>query len=108
MGIETKKDQHTVKIHLDNEAAAKHFLKWLCGSGEQKYWQWMECREEEEDGPITAVDFDYWTFDDELDVVAECGRLDTPEDTPDRCPTCGMLPSSARGCPKCDEGDKEP
>lgn len=72
--------KHTVQIHFDNEAAAMHFLHWLCGSGEQHYWQWMECREDEEDGNITAFSFDYFrdskVFGKNLEVDAECGRID--------------------------------
>jgi len=71
----------TVKIEFDNERAAKHFISWLCGSGEQHYWDWMDCREDEEDGPITAVRFDYWNgtddganFAKDLRVTTECGR----------------------------------
>jgi hypothetical protein len=48
-----------LQIKFANEAAAHHFASWLCGAGEQDYWQWMECREQDEDGDITAVDFDY-------------------------------------------------
>lgn len=53
-------------IEFDNQKAAKHFALWLCGSGEQHYWDWMECREEEEDGNITAVNFDYHAEDKSL------------------------------------------
>ena len=72
--------KHTVQIHFDNEEAAMHFLHWLCGSGEQQYWRWMECREEEEDGNITTIEFDYFrggkVFGKNLEVDAECGRID--------------------------------
>lgn len=46
-------------ITFDNPQAAEHFQSWLCGQGEQDYWMWMECREQEEDGNITALNFDY-------------------------------------------------
>lgn len=49
----------TLQIKFANEAAAAHFASWLCGQGEQDYWLWMECREQEEDGDITAVSFHY-------------------------------------------------
>lgn len=69
-----------VTFKFENDAAAAHFLSWLCESGEQGYWQWMECREAEEDGPITAVSFEY--HPDGIfgggPIVATCGRLDTP------------------------------
>ena len=81
----------TIKIEFANEAAAKHFASWLCGAGEQDYWMWMECREQEEEGNITAVSFDYHNedatkADDDPDRYGEfmadntirttCGRLD--------------------------------
>ena len=71
-----------VTIEFDNEEAAKHFIHWLCGSGEQEYWEWMKCREQEEDGDITATSFDYWggTLNGKEfgkhPIKAKCGRLD--------------------------------
>ena len=71
-----------VEIVFDNEEAANHFLSWLCEQGEQSYWDWMRCREEEESGAITAVRFDYWggTKDGaefgKHPVIGTCGRLD--------------------------------
>jgi hypothetical protein len=86
----TKKS--TLKIEFENPEALHHFAVWLCESGEQKYWDWMEIRESEEDGPITAVDFEYFPILDaskpETDdarygyfvgddtVRTTCGRLD--------------------------------
>lgn len=66
-----------VKFVFDNDLAADHFLVWLCESGEQDYWQWMEYREQEESGDITAVEFDYHTGDGfgVGPVTAVCGRL---------------------------------
>lgn len=56
----TKKAKTTeVKIQFANKRAAEHFMKWLCGSGEQDYWAWMEYREKNEGGNITAIDLDY-------------------------------------------------
>ena len=49
----------TLKIDFDNEKAREHFALWLCESGEQMYWEWMEYREQEEAGPITALQFNY-------------------------------------------------
>ena len=62
-----------VTINFDNDAAAKHFLSWLCGAGEQDYWTWMECREDEMEGNITATRFKY-DFDNHT-ADTECGRL---------------------------------
>lgn len=67
-----------VKIKFDNKKAADHFLTWLCELGEQAYWNWMECRESEEDGDITAIRFDY-DFD-KFKAKTECGRLDKKEE----------------------------
>ena len=90
-----KKQTHTIKIHCDNKKAAKHFLTWLCESGEQDYWIWMECREREEKGDITITGFDYFPnnakkFADGLEIVGECGRLDDDEtaDFGDDDPVC--------------------
>ena len=56
-----KKKPTTVSIEFATAKAADHFLEWLCGSGEQAYWECMTYRQEKEKGPITAVDFDYHT-----------------------------------------------
>lgn len=42
-------------LQFDNERAAYHFALWLCEQGEQDYWMWMDERETEEEGPITAT-----------------------------------------------------
>lgn len=70
----------TVQITFANEAAADHFAQWLCGSGEQHYWNWMEAREADDadSGDITAVAFDYHSQNDGkfgLKIAAKCGRL---------------------------------
>ncbi len=71
-----------VKFIFDNDEAAQHFISWLSGQGEQSYWDWMSIREEEENGPITAVKIDYHggTRDGEQfgqhPIVCTCGRLD--------------------------------
>lgn len=66
-----------VKISFANEEAARHFMIWLSEQGEQDYWTWMECREQEEDGKITAVRFDYDTKD--FTIETTLGRLDKNE-----------------------------
>ena len=63
-----------IKINFSNPEAADHFLTWLCEQGEQDYWIWMEYRETEEDGDITATKFDY-DFKNSV-VNTKCGRLD--------------------------------
>lgn len=70
-----------VVIKFDNEEAAEHFITWLCESGEQDYWEWMRYREEEEDGNITAVNFEYHGGSDDGEfgkhpITTTCGRLD--------------------------------
>jgi len=65
-------------ISFDNERARDHFVIWLCEAGEQDYWAWMEYREQEEGGRITAVDFNYHeggAFRTDL-ILATCERLD--------------------------------
>ena len=67
-----------VKFVFDNVKAAKHFVSWLCESGEQDYWNYMEYREEEEKGNITVIDFDYWqkkTANGDVVVPTRSGRL---------------------------------
>jgi hypothetical protein len=55
-----KKDKEiTISIKFANKKAAHHFANWLCGQGEQDYWDWMTYRENEEDGDITATSFHY-------------------------------------------------
>lgn len=88
----TVSDKTVIKIEFDNPAAAEHFATWLCESGEQTYWQWMECREDDEDeGDITALSFDYHNtkvvngedkyeeFMADLTIRTECGRMDDGE-----------------------------
>lgn len=75
----------TVKIQFDNEVAARHFLRWLCGQGEQDYWMWMEGIEETEKGDITATRFDYFPgpgkgFAPDLEIKAHCSRLDKEDE----------------------------
>ena len=70
-----------LKIEFDSKSIAEHFASWLCGSGEQQYWNWMEYREQEEDGDITAVSFEYFPeeenaeFIGDLTIRTKSGRL---------------------------------
>lgn len=52
-------------IKFDNDEAREHFALWLCGSGEQHYWDWMRAHEEEHSGNITATRFGYHGPEDE-------------------------------------------
>ena len=70
-GFETKSEILTFRFQ--NKEAAKHFKSWLCGQGEQDYWDWMREREQQENGDITGLKFDYWNGDA---VDVKCGRLD--------------------------------
>lgn len=69
-------------IKFANDEAREHFASWLCGSGEQAYWDWMEYRETEEDTPeITALSFDYFAegqkeFVSDGVIGTTCGRKD--------------------------------
>lgn len=66
-------------FEFENELALNHFKDWMCGSGEQQYWQWMEYREEEKEnvGDITGVDFDYW---DGATIKVKCSRMNKEEE----------------------------
>jgi hypothetical protein len=81
-----------LQIKFANEAVAVHFALWLCESGEQEYWDWMQYREKEEEGDITAYSFHYHGEEDETKaqndparygefmcdntIRTTCGRLD--------------------------------
>lgn len=91
-----KKSKTPLEINLiikfANKEAANHFAHWLCGSGEQQYWNWMEYRESEENGDITATEFHYHGEEDKTKEITDpkrygkfmcdntirttCGRLD--------------------------------
>jgi len=73
-------DKIKLTIEFDNQEALKHFTLWLCESGEQAYWDWMEYREQEEEGDITAVDFHYHG---EKDEVQDHSDTDLDEDEDD-------------------------
>lgn len=71
-------NKKSITIEFDNEAAAKHFAHWLDGQGEQNYWTWMEEREQEEAGNITATQFHYHEgnkFCPNDIIKTTCGRL---------------------------------
>lgn len=68
------KKEITLKIKFDTQEAAKHFALWLCESGEQQYFQWMEYREQEEEGDITAVQFHYHGKEDETKSEDDASR----------------------------------
>jgi hypothetical protein len=86
------KKKTIIKIEFDNRKVAMGFASWLCGSGEQDYWQWQEFREIEQDGNITALEFHYHGKEDETKAITDpkrygefmcdniirttCGRLD--------------------------------
>lgn len=53
------KEPVKLTIEFTDRKVMEHFATWLCESGEQEYWSWMEVREEEEPGDITATTFDY-------------------------------------------------
>lgn len=86
-----------VKITVEGPpGAVDHFLTWLCESGEQQYWNWMEIREEEEpSGDITITDFDYHSSGRfGSPVIGTLGRLDGckcyySETNPGFCGECG-------------------
>ena len=75
-----KKKSKKVKLTMefDNQEALSHFASWLCGAGEQDYWQWMECREgeleEEDDIDITALSFHYHGPEDETKAKTDKSR----------------------------------
>ena len=54
----SKNDKDLV-IKFATKKARDHFASWLCESGEQEYWDWMEYHEQEEKGKISVVEFDY-------------------------------------------------
>lgn len=67
------KKNNNLVIEFSNEEAREHFAVWLSEQGEQDYWIWMECRETEEEGDITATRFDYR---DDICIKTKCGRID--------------------------------
>ncbi len=63
-----------LKIVFDNQKALEEFAHWLCGSGEQEYWTWMDCQEPELER--TIVTFDYFQETEEFckdnTILAPC------------------------------------
>ena len=87
MPANTKQQPAILKIEFSNRKAMEHFAQWLCGSGEQEYWTWMECRELDEPDAecITATRFEYYfpppdladaEFAGDDTIRTTCGRLD--------------------------------
>jgi len=82
--MSNKKESCNLVFTFDNEEAKKQFALWLCEQGEQDYWQWMECVEQDEPkGNITGIRFDYFNgskqFIGNNNVKVECGRMDSEE-----------------------------
>lgn len=64
----------SLTLNFENHEALNHFWRWLCESGEQNYWEYMEYREQEEDGDITGLQFDYRKADNG-NIQVKCGRF---------------------------------
>ena len=77
-----KNNKVAISIEFDNDRAARGFAEWLCGVGEQDYWNYQEYREEDEDGDITATEFHYHGPKDRGKFMCDntirttCSRLD--------------------------------
>ena len=78
----SKPTTSVLAIDFKNPEAMENFWVWLCESGEQHYWEWMKYREEEEEGDITALSFDY-TKANKGAVFTEVGRFTEYKDFPD-------------------------
>lgn len=61
-------------IKFDSKEARRHFALWLCGSGEQHYWDDMRAAEEEHGGNITAIHFGYHGPEDETKERSDPAR----------------------------------
>ena len=70
----SKKNQQTESLtfQFENVEAAEHFKSWFCDQGEEDYWASMSEIENEEDGDITGLEFDYWSGDL---ILVKCGRF---------------------------------
>lgn len=75
---EFKPKTSELTLKFENQKAAEHFLVWLSEAGEQDYWNYMECREEEEEGLITGTQFNYHEPGGGI-VIIKCGRLDSSD-----------------------------
>lgn len=71
--MEFKTKSKTLTFEFENVEAANHFKLWLCESGEQGYWEWMDYYEQEEDGNITGLQFEYHSETPEV-IEVKCGR----------------------------------
>lgn len=76
-----RKHGESLVLKFESAEAADHFKSWLCESGEQHYWEWMQMREQEEEGDITGLKFNYHTGTDLIPV--KCGRFSEYKDFPD-------------------------
>lgn len=70
----------SLTLNFSNSEAMGHFWRWLSGSGEQQYWEWMKDAESLEEGDITGLEFDYRRAD-KGSVVVRCGRFTSAPDT---------------------------
>jgi hypothetical protein len=61
-------------IKFPSKESAEHFALWLCESGEQQYWDWMETAEEDWPGDITATSFHYHGEEDETKELTDPAR----------------------------------
>jgi hypothetical protein len=66
----------SLTIQFASPESAAHFKSWLCEQGESDYWLWMDYREEEQNGDITATNFEYHGDDPNI-IKTKCGRLDS-------------------------------
>lgn len=58
-------DKKTLTFNFDSVEDANIFKSWLCGSGEQDFWMWEECRLQEADQDASKLSkFDYWNKED--------------------------------------------
>lgn len=74
MSHSRKVEETDLVIKFPTKEAAVHFASWLCGAGEQYYWMWMECREEETAGDITATSFHYHGDEDKTKELTDPTR----------------------------------
>ena len=70
----TSNKKYKLTIEFANKDAGHHFASWLCESGEQEYFCWMECREQEEEGDITATSFHYHGPEDKTKAKSDPKR----------------------------------
>ena len=41
--------KNTIELEFETQEQAEVFAGWLCGSGEQQYWQWSEGADDPKD-----------------------------------------------------------